>query len=167
MLGAHFFQEYDNHGIWPPPAPVPEHHRHHNATGFNDPFFTDPFFSSPFFNSPHRRAPHSSFTDPFVLFNSLFDDIFHDMQPHHNHRHDIFNPVQSHTVGFPFGFGSGFFGGFGSLPNGASQMMSNSYQTSYMNDGSEPRWISQSSMTRTINGVTETVQERIDSNVSR
>ncbi|EIW79221.1 DnaJ-domain-containing protein [Coniophora puteana RWD-64-598 SS2] len=182
-------QEYDVAGVWPSqnrapdPGPMPSA----NAGGdpFMHPFFNDPFFGGrhdPFFNSAFgggggfpfgpgfpfggpgatmgsrsRRSPgHDSFfTDPFELFNSMFGDFdhaFRDMSASPAHDEPFMGGPVS---GFPFG---------GGRQPGNGNFTSFQQSTSYggRGGGSSGRWVSESTSTRTVNGVTHTVHTRRD-----
>jgi DnaJ family protein B protein 6 len=104
-----------------------------------------------------------------VLFNSLFGDTYHDHFPHFNDRgrhsrHDRFNADPFSSMGFPSGFGSMPNEGFGVSYGGNAhpRMRSSSFQSSFVNNGQNPCWVSESRVTRSINGVTESVHERRD-----
>ena len=185
-------QAYDRYGEWPPPEPQHEpetrHRRHHeheprrHDTFHN--FFDDPIFGEPLFPDSFRprsrsyRPPHR-FTDPFELFDSIFGDM-------RSHLHDPFStndPFFNDHFSTP-GFGRFPFGGgmlsdrmFGNLPSSMAFPMldgSNGQGASFQSasrgvftrgpDGNG-QWVSQSTTTRTINGVTETIHKRRDANV--
>ncbi|PPQ62911.1 hypothetical protein CVT24_006309 [Panaeolus cyanescens] len=165
-------KEYDIHGVWPPPervddfadmrAPSGSHaRRSHRSQSYHD----RPFFSR------HHHDPFSAFhfTDPFTLFDSIFGGS--QFQSHNN-------MFRSHTMG-PFGnmsrmendieefmngidrdpFGSSGFPSFSPFP--AMPMFSRMESSSF--GGSRSGWTSESFSTRTVNGVTESVHQRIDS----
>lgn len=165
-------QLYDRYRVWPPPSrpePGAGPSRGYSQTPFNQPF-SDPFFSAGF----GGRAFH--FTDPFDLFNSLFGDI------HNIHRgffedDDPFfsDPFPSTFSRSPFGqpFGQSTRSPFGSL-FGPGPMFSgllgsaNTRAYSQVSEavGRSGQWVSQSTMTRSINGRTEQVTKRRDAQVS-
>ncbi|KZT10048.1 DnaJ-domain-containing protein [Laetiporus sulphureus 93-53] len=168
---------YDRFGVWPPPVPEVEPQRPNGYHGDSfDSFASDPFFGSPSgFGS--RRRPYA-FTDPFELYNSLFGDV------HRGFFDDNFytDPFPSTSVprspfdrmGDPFGrsmFGGSLFGGLGSRsflggsmfpermgPGSTSRVYGSASQAVGMNG----QWVSQSTMTRTINGRTEQITKRRD-----
>ncbi|KAF8557757.1 DnaJ-domain-containing protein [Imleria badia] len=159
---------YDQHGVWPPPAPPPQ------APFANGPYqpFSDPLFRGPRmdpfvggFAFGSRPGPRG-FTDPFVLFNSIFGDLhrafeadpfFDDPFGHSgfgsNHSSSRFNNA------FPNAFPS-------MLPSPVDFMgggMGGSRMQSFSNGGNGGRWISQSWSSSTVNGVTHTQSVRRDS----
>ncbi|ESK97765.1 domain containing protein [Moniliophthora roreri MCA 2997] len=168
---------YDVHGVWPPPNPDEEpsrrphrghssRHRRHDP--FDDPSFKDPFFNDPFFQRSHR---HFSFTDPFDLFERIFprhvfdDPIYPNRHHHHNpHRsRDFFQSddpfaLSRHTHNDLNNFMSSMhrnmlmgFGDFPALP--ADQSSASNGQA---------RYARQVHITKTVNGVTHTVQKTRD-----
>lgn len=157
----HHPQLYDQFGVWPPPAPTPDPRptgsssRHPRAAPFPSPFG---------FPESHPRFTHDYiFRDPFELFNSLFDDNFFGSVP----RHPAAAPA--HPFGFGSGFGGGFpmssfspFGGMGGLmtmgfggPSGGATHM----------QGLGGQWVSQSMSMRTVNGRTESIMKQVDAQV--
>lgn len=127
--------------------------------------FPDPFFS-------HRHSPFSAFqfTDPFALFDSIFEGTpfsSRSRHPYYAHRMDPFervNRMQAEIEGFmddidrdPFGFGG--FPRFGFSPMHSFPAL----EPSSVDRG---RWVSESYMTSTVNGVTQTIRKRVDSDVS-
>jgi len=156
---------YDAHGVWPPPNFAPDQPRRHGP-GFDDHFPSDPFLSEPFYSSPFRRTSrHSQFTDPFVLFDSLFGDAYHEhLHPFNDSRrhprHDRFTGDPFSPMGFPTGFGSMF--SFGGFPGDARHAQTRSPQSSFVSTGRNTGWVLDRHMTRSINGVTESVHERRD-----
>lgn len=168
-------QEYDIHGVWPPPEPQVEEiprpsGSHHSSFYRGSHPSRSQSFPSPFFTHRHSPFSHFEFTDPFVLFDSIFDD-----QPFGSPRHrhpgypqplDPFSHMRRlqaeietfmddldrdpfGTSGFPrFGFGP-------SIP-----------AIPFNNSSNHRQWISDSYMTSTVNGVTQTIHKRIDSEVS-
>ncbi|KAI5121626.1 hypothetical protein M0805_001155 [Coniferiporia weirii] len=171
---------YDRQGEWPPPEvqqdPYADRaHRHgHHSTPFDDPFFAHPFGASPG-SRPQARSPFG-FTDPFALFNSIFGDT----------RHPFDDPFFAGSGAFgshPFGHSSPFGGSFGGNPAlgmfpgmNMHPALGDPFQSQIANFQSSSQggfshgsngnghWVSQSRMTRTINGVTESVWKRTDSN---
>lgn len=167
---------YDQHGVWPPPEPAPQGpfaSGPHNS--FSDPFFRDAFSQNPFFRGPRMdpfggfgfgsRSGPRGFTDPFVLFDSIFGDF---------HRAFEGEPFFDDTAGRR-GFGSNHFGGgffnngFPSVPPSpfdfSGRGMQGSTMQSFSNGGSGGRWVSESWTSSNINGVTHTKCVRRDSEV--
>ena len=168
---------YDQHGVWPPPAPAPPGPF---PNGHHDPFSNPPFrgpFHDPFFRGP-RMEPFGAFgfgsqggprgfTDPFVLFNSIFGDL---------HRAFGFDPFSDDPFGHR-GFGSNHFGGGFSNSGAFPPMtmpspfdysgggMGSSRVQTFSNGGNGGRWISQSWSSSTVNGVTTTKSVQRDSQV--
>jgi len=132
--------------------------------------FPDPFFSH------HQHHPYSSFhfTDPFTLFDSIFEDFNPFRGPSRQHQFPFsadpferMNIFQSEIDALmedidrdPFGM-SGFprFGHFPPMP-AFPPVDRSSYESG------RGRWISESYMTSTVNGVTQTIRKRVDSDVS-
>ncbi|KZT27814.1 DnaJ-domain-containing protein [Neolentinus lepideus HHB14362 ss-1] len=172
---------YDMYGRWPPPnateEPQPRASTHQgNPWGAFDSPFSDPFFNftDPFGGS--RR--HFAFTDPFELFNSIFGDIhrrsFDDPflnelpAPFGGARRsrDPFDAFGGGSMMSPFGglLGSSMFSPFQQMADSRNaNMRSASFTSIGFDNGQERQWVSQSKMTRTINGVTESVWKRTDS----
>ena len=154
--------------MWPPPTP--EANTDHFRSNTFDPFMADPIFF-PFGSNGGR------FTDPFELFNSIFGDVSRQF-----HNDPFFNDAFPSSSRSPFGrgapFGNNPFGGSmfgpgpssifndmrgGNFPLGTTHSAYTSSQSSTF--GSNGRWTSQSQVTRTINGRTETVIKQRDSEV--
>ncbi|KAF4610802.1 hypothetical protein D9613_006894 [Agrocybe pediades] len=173
--------EYDIHGVWPPPEVEPEpspympsgsrhsssYRRHSSRT---QPF-PDPFFAH---HHAHRHHAYSSFqfTDPFTLFDSIFEDLNpfrghstrqapspFSMDPFErmNRFHAEIDALMHDIDRDPFGM-SGFpsFGRHSALPSFPAIDRSPF-------DTSHGHWVSESFMTSTVNGVTQTISKRIDS----
>ncbi|KAI6044182.1 hypothetical protein EDC04DRAFT_2599537 [Pisolithus marmoratus] len=161
---------YDEHGVWPPPTPQangqPSGWDSFNGPSSRSPFFSEPFFSDPFFSRGRidpfssfgfGRTPFRGFTDPFVLFNSIFGDI------HRAFSEDpLFNDPfdRPYTGGFPSPFSLVAGSPFGA-PRGNMQSISSSSHG--MLSGGNGRWTSETWTTQTINGVTQTKCIRRDS----
>jgi DnaJ family protein B protein 6 len=165
---------YDQHGVWPPPTPAPQgpfangRHGPYSEPHFRDPFLHDPFFRGarmdPFggFGFGSRPGPRD-FTDPFVLFNSIFGDL---------HRAFGSDPFFDGPFGRR-GFGSNQYGGGFSSGGFPSAMpspfdfggggMGGSMMQTFSNGGNGGGWISQSWTSSTVNGVTQTKSVRRDS----
>ncbi|KAL4062482.1 hypothetical protein V8B97DRAFT_1869842 [Scleroderma yunnanense] len=166
---------YDEHGVWPPPAPQ-VNGRHSSRDPFTEPFFRDPFLSDPFFShgrtDPFQSSPFGSrssfrgFTDPFVLFNSIFGDL-HRAFSQDSFFDDPFGHPLSGRRASPFGSGfdsplSLFLGSTPfDIPRGNMQSISNSSRG--MISGGNGRWTSETWTTQTINGVTQSKCVRTDS----
>jgi hypothetical protein len=158
-------QIYDREGVWPPPQrrSVPDDddgdddytHRHRERWHRAQSSFTfDPFFSQ--FGS--SRSPFG-FTDPFELFERVFQDAFdqprggwanfdrsRDRRNQATFSHSPFSPVsRSPWTPFQEVFSS-------------RHMSTNPFQGSPMFQSSEI-------ITQTVNGVTTTVKRRIDAEV--
>jgi DnaJ family protein B protein 6 len=128
-----------------------------------------PFPDDPFdFPFPH----HTGFTDPFRLFESIFGDLHHTMGDpffsdpwRRDRRHDLhhrgtgsFFDDSLIGVGFPFDRSNVF----DDVNRGRSRVYSQMSRGAMSPDG---RWVSESRMTRSINGVTESVWKRRDAAV--
>jgi DnaJ homolog subfamily B member 6 len=185
-----FYKVYDLHGVWPPPetpgTPPPRRNRHHNS-GHPDPFFD--FHSN--FHGPGMRAfgaggssmpRHNPFTDPFVLFNSLFGDFNGYMHepfvqfPHGEARgrgrahHDGFERADMFGPGGPGPMpafnptaGMGMFGGMG--PSGGMPQRFRT-ESSFRSTGGRHGFRRESRVTTTVNGVTQSTWTRVDLDVS-
>ncbi|KAI9461477.1 hypothetical protein HD554DRAFT_2028232 [Boletus coccyginus] len=161
---------YDQYGVWPPPAPAPQGSY---ANGPHEPF-SNPFFRGSFPNDHPFRGPRMDpfggfgfgsrpgprdFTDPFILFNSIFGDL---------HRAFASDPFFDDRRAFGSNqFGSGLFSGafpsmmpspmsFGGGGMGGSTMQS-------FSNGGNGGWVSQSWTSSTVNGVTHTKSVHRDS----
>ncbi|KAH8111011.1 DnaJ-domain-containing protein [Phellopilus nigrolimitatus] len=166
---------YDRYGEWP----APEMQQDPRGDPFSNAAFNDPFFSHQFgASSPHM---HAGFTDPFSLFDSIFGGMRHQFD-------DPFFANAHPSAGSPFrrdpyGHGSLFDSMMGGNPAFGMLSQANAFpsmgapfqgQTANFQSSSRgfsaggadgnTRWISQSRMTRSINGVTESVWKRTDSN---
>ncbi|KAI0046011.1 DnaJ-domain-containing protein [Auriscalpium vulgare] len=184
-------QEYDTAGVWPPPQAQYEHpgaaderaHRHyrrnHRGPAYDD-YPSGPTYAD---HGRHRERDHPwpqaefFFMDPFRLFEETFADMFNDPffsntlpRRHHSRRMRPLDPYAGMPtfVGPPFtingmgvsmGMGPGF-PEFVNMPSTSThRVRSVTSQFVGMPDG---RWVSESHMTRTINGVTESVWQRTD-----
>jgi DnaJ homolog subfamily B member 6 len=181
---------YDMHGVWPPSeafdAPPPGRNRRHTG---QDPFFD---FDSNFHGFHGMRGfgaggssvpPRNPFTDPFVLFNSMFGDLNRHMpdpfmhfdtfdpREHRRPRHDpfareaMFGPGGPGPMPGPFSSSAGMsmFGGLGAS-GGAPQRFR--AQSSFGATGGRYGWQRESRVTTTVNGVTQSTWTRVDSDVS-
>lgn len=135
-------------------------HRDLNGGGrresYQDPY--NAFDSDPFLNRARRTQP--PFMNPFDLSDSIFRDTYRDFnggRPRELYQ-DPFSAFGTSLS--PFGFGVNFQGGPGN-----TQMRSLTHQSLSFNNGQDSRWVSESHMARSINGVMEAVHERRDSNV--
>ncbi|KAI0255928.1 DnaJ domain-containing protein [Lactifluus subvellereus] len=114
-------QAYDAAGVWPPPPPQPQsqppqprsrgsRHRHRPYRTSREPHV--PFPEDPFDFGRHH---HAGFTDPFRLFESIFDELRHAMSNpflpdpwRRDRRHDPHQRVRDFfdasfiDMGFPF-----------------------------------------------------------------
>lgn len=117
-----------------------------------------------------------SFTDPFQLFNSLFGDVhrFDSVDPFdpfhgfHRHMRSPFDSMFNHQSYLypPVGSSSPFRSPLldmmsGNMGIGGSGTL-RSYSSSAQAMGFDGQWVSQSQMTRTINGRTETIIKKRD-----
>ncbi|KAG6910226.1 hypothetical protein DXG01_012361 [Tephrocybe rancida] len=162
-----FRKEYDLHGIWPPQepeaAPMPQRstnggHRPHTQRRHEP---RNDFFPGPW--DMHRSS--FGFTDPFELFDAIFDHVL-PTSHHRHHRHerpwfasqlsrmmdDDFDPP-----GFGFGFGMGFPPGFG-------RSLMPPQPPSFFGGGNGGQWQVESYVSSSINGVTQTSHKRRDWN---
>ncbi|TFK39958.1 hypothetical protein BDQ12DRAFT_577642, partial [Crucibulum laeve] len=180
-------KEYDLHGVWPPPEPESEEdefvprpsssrHRGYSRRQHHAPRYHDPFFG-------HNHSAFSSFvfSDPFALFDAIFGD--EDMRPHrpthysHHHRsapsrfEDPFERMQREMNSmmsmerdfFPgMGMGGmGMMGGFPTLGRLGPMAPFPSIEPSSFDSG-HGQWTSESFMTTSVNGVTQTIHKRRD-----
>ncbi|KIM82972.1 hypothetical protein PILCRDRAFT_819773 [Piloderma croceum F 1598] len=179
---------YDQHGVWPPSeafdAPPPGRNRRHTG---QDPFFD---FDSNFHGFHGMRGfgaggssvpPRNPFTDPFVLFNSMFGDLnrhmpepfmhFDTFDPPRERRRPRRDPFERETMFGPGGpgpmpgpfsssAGMGMFGGMGAS-GGAPQRFR--AQSSFRASGGRYGWQRESRVTTTVNGVTQSTWTRVDS----
>ncbi|TEB33143.1 DnaJ-domain-containing protein [Coprinellus micaceus] len=170
-------KEYDTHGVWPPPdTSIPQ-------PSPSSPRFNTTTFNGPFFSHSHSTFPTFTFQDPFALFDSIFGDIRHQQRGPGAFGFGLFDDPftrfdrlerevdRDFSSGFfsspfardPFGAafgpppGVGFMPPFGMLPG-----PSTGSRISTTMDGG--RWVSESYMTQTINGVTQSVHTRRDAN---
>lgn len=167
------------HGAWPPPEKVDDFADMRSASGsyaHHRPSRSRSYHEGPFFPHHHHGFSAFHFTDPFALFDSIFGGSqFNPRSSRNNmHRSQSMDPfgsmfrMESDIEEFmesvdrdPFGFGG--FPSFGRLP---SMPMFPSIDTGASHfGGSRGGWTSESYSTRTINGVTETVHQRVDSQV--
>lgn len=185
---------YDLHGVWPPPeafdTPPPRRNRRHTSGPHQDPFFD---FNSNFHGFPGFGAggssmpPHNPFTDPFVLFNSMFGDLnghIHEPFMHFSHgdtfdgprehggpHHDRFDREAMFSSGGPGPMpglfsptaGMGMFGGM-DASSGAPQRFR--AQSTFRAGSGRYGWQRESRVTTTVNGVTQSTWTRVDSDVS-
>lgn len=155
---------YDRHGVWPPPASAPPQ-APFASNHFSEPFSRGPFHEPPFHNppGPFGFGPRSSpwgFTDPFILFNSIFGDL------HRAFEGDPFFDAPFGRRGFESSpFGNVPFLPPMSLPFDAARGMGSSRMQIASNAGSGGGWVSESWTSSTVNGVTHTKCVRKDSQV--
>ncbi|KAG6891260.1 hypothetical protein C0995_008512 [Termitomyces sp. Mi166 len=155
---------YDQHGVWPPPEPpsMPQRssndgHRPHGQHHFgsrND--FYDPW-------GVHR--PPFMFTDPFALFDSIFDDMLPPRGSHyrrHRHERPWFAEELSRLVNDDFGFPHHVFGGFMDFPFGRGMLPAAPPPSFGVNNGGQ--WRAESFVSTSVNGVTQTSHRRRDWN---
>ena len=172
---------YDIHGVWPVPdqfdAPPPypgrsRHHSEHSRHRYqHNPFFTfsnfDNFPRMPS-NSFNRHRHRDAFTDPFVLFDSIFGDFeqqfFDEFQRPHQRSNARFRHHDPFGPGFPFGSS-----GMGGMLRGMGMSSNMGFPSMDLGPGSgggRPRWRQESRTTTTVNGVTHSKWTRVDSDVS-
>ncbi|KNZ75090.1 Chaperone protein dnaJ 1 [Termitomyces sp. J132] len=155
---------YDQHGVWPPPeASMPyrgansshrSHGQYHSGSRNN---FYDPW-------GGHRSA--FMFTDPFALFDSIFDDISpHRGSHHYRHHHERpwFAAELSRLMDDDFGFPHHGFGGFTDFPFGRGMLPASQPPFFGINNGGQ--WQAESFVSTTVNGVTQSSHRRRDWNV--
>ncbi|KAF8347760.1 hypothetical protein F5887DRAFT_954020 [Amanita rubescens] len=162
---------YDTHGIFPPPEPERDrvrpdygwsgHHRHSRSRPFGDPFMS-------------RGFSTFSFTDPFALFDEIFGQEFPDWHHHRSHHHHhspfrdfdpFFGPFSNPLNRSPLGLGGllasmerDTFGLSGGFPS-SSRMFSSLEPPRH---GRGPGFVQESFMTQMINGVSQSVHRRRD-----
>ena len=132
-----------------------------------------PSFPTPLF----AHDPFASFfTDPFTLFNSIFDDMHHHSSGPRVHTHSqVHSPfraspfsnidrMQAEIEDFMENIDRDPFG-VGLTPRFTPRSRISTFPTIDNEDGGG-RWVSNSFMSTTINGVTQSIQKQKDSNVS-
>ncbi|KAG6850784.1 hypothetical protein H0H93_008822 [Arthromyces matolae] len=165
---------YDQCGVWPPPEPnIPDPGRngsHHPPTGY-------PSGSRNTFDPWGHHQPFA-FTDPFALFDSIFDDMFPDPHRHYRpHRHDAssFAPDLSRMMNDDFFFPRHGFGPRLSDISAFPSFYDHSSLTAAAHGRLDPgqsgngtggfQWYSESHHSTTVNGVTQSTHRRRDWNV--
>ncbi|KAL6306279.1 hypothetical protein BKA93DRAFT_691899, partial [Sparassis latifolia] len=164
---------YDKYGVWPPPSVTLDPPRHRSTT--SEQWRPDPNASfSPFGFGSQRPAfgftgshPRFAFTDPFELFDSLLGDMrghFDDSPfPNHFPMRSMFDAPFGRSASFGSPFESMFGGPLFSQPTDINMLPGvSSYNSVSQAMGGNGRWVSQSKMTRNINGRTETIHKRRD-----
>lgn len=176
-----FKQEYDTHGVWPIPEvdDVPTSPHMHNGSYHNPYFRQRPARGPTFPTSPlYTHDPFASFfTDPFTLFNSIFDDMpRHSSRVHrHSQGHSSFraNPfsnfdrMQAEIEDFMESIDRDPFG-VGHVPRFTPRTRVSNFPSVdiFSTEDGGGQWVSDSFMSTTINGVTQTIHKQKDSNVS-
>ncbi|EKM49938.1 uncharacterized protein PHACADRAFT_130363 [Phanerochaete carnosa HHB-10118-sp] len=165
LTNAEHRKRYDQHGVWPPPTVAddrPTAGPSHTREPFSG-FARDPF-------SGHGHPMHGfAFSDPFELFNTLFGDVhrafandpfLNDFSMPRSPFEPMFSPppLCPHHDGF-FGGPLLMFGGPGFCPG---HPLTEVVGGGMGNVGSNGQWVSQSKMTRMMNGRTETITKRRD-----
>ncbi|KAJ3848768.1 hypothetical protein EV368DRAFT_48653 [Lentinula lateritia] len=163
---------YDRHGVWPPPpAETPP------LASRYDPYSTRYQTRRNDYPRPNPPDPFTlfadfHFTDPFELFDAFFRDSLGAYSRDRRHSRDSRSPHRRHTnyegdFNKFDGFGNGFSGARG-MHFGGDDLMAdlqdvhrNMLSASGSSSGSG-RWAAESTMSQTINGVTQTVQKRRD-----
>ncbi|PPQ90768.1 hypothetical protein CVT25_010157 [Psilocybe cyanescens] len=172
--------EYDIHGVWPPPEveeiptshmPGSSHHRPFSRSRRPSRSHT---FPDPFFSHRHSPFPSFQFTDPFELFNSIFEGTPFQSSPS-RHRHPSYpspmdpfahmHRMQAEIESFMDGidrdpFNMSGFPRFGFIP---PMPTVHAIEPPSFNNN-RGHWVSESYMTSTVNGVTQTIRKRVDSN---
>ena len=131
-----------------------------------------PSFPTPLF----AHDPFSSFfTDPFTLFNSIFDDMpFHSSGPRvHSHPpfraspFSNFDRMQAEIEDFMDNIDRDPYG-VGHIPRFTPRSRVSTFPSVDIspNEDGSGRWVSNSFMSTTVNGVTQTIHKQKDSNVS-
>lgn len=168
--------EYDTHGVWPIPEvdDVPTSHMPSGNHYRSYPRQRPPSFSTPLF----AHDPFASFfTDPFTLFNSIFDDMpRHSSGPRvhtHSQAHSPFRAtpfsnfdrMQAEIEDFMENIDRDPFG-VGHIPRFTPRTRISAFPAFDISQNEEGgvRWVSNSFMSTTVNGVTQTIHKRKDSN---
>ncbi|KAI9459039.1 hypothetical protein F5148DRAFT_1219613 [Russula earlei] len=162
-------EAYDAAGVWPPPPPGSGGSRHRRRPHRSN---QDPWEQPVPFPEDHFDFPwfHHSFTDPFRLFESIFGDLHRAMSDpflsdpwRRDRRHDM--PRQrgrSFFDDFSIGTGFPFDRDFDDMVNpggGRARVYSQVSRGTMTPDG---RWVGESRMMYTVDGVTESVWKRQD-----
>lgn len=133
-----------------------------------------PTFPSPLY--PHDPFA-SFFTDPFALFNSIFDDMPHHSSRAHSHSQgrspfranpfSNFDRMQAEIEDFMESIDRDPFS-MGHIPRFTPRTRISAFPSVNMfsNEDGGGRWVSDSFMSTTINGVTQTIHKQKDANVS-
>jgi DnaJ family protein B protein 6 len=167
---------YDVHGTFPPPEPEFDRsssdydfrRRRHHAHSFGDSSSTPLGFSS------------FAFTDPFALFDEIFGEEFPGWREHRSRfcgpspfmgMDPFFNPFSNPFARSPMGVDGllaqmerDLFGMSSTFPS-RTMLSSHAFAgiDSPFRDRGAGRFTQESYMTQTINGVTQTIHRRIDS----
>ncbi|KAF8475147.1 hypothetical protein DFH94DRAFT_635407 [Russula ochroleuca] len=163
LIDASKRRAYDAAGVWPPPPPGSGGSRHRRRPRYPSRERHVPFPEDPFDFGFHH---HAGFTDPFRLFESIFGELhnamFDPFVPRRRDRHHDAHQQRGrgffddhHGMGFPFdrGFDDTM------NPGGRTRVYSQVSRSTVTPDG---RIVSESRMTRTVNGVTESIWKRKD-----
>ncbi|EDR14063.1 uncharacterized protein LACBIDRAFT_321834 [Laccaria bicolor S238N-H82] len=166
-------KEYDRYGVWPPPdldddEPLPRRPSGNRRGSFSrhpptprSPF-GDHFFSHPF--------PSATFTDPFTLFDSIFGDFpfqSHSRpspyRPHRSRSDDPFQmPHRMHQEMMGSMFAQFEREMFSTFPDHHNVGFVPPVPRLPAPSSSNQRWVEESFVTSTVNGVTQTVHKRRD-----
>lgn len=166
-------KEYDRYGVWPPPdldddEPLPRRPSGNRRGSFSrhpptprSPF-GDHFFSHPF--------PSATFTDPFTLFDSIFGDFpfqSHSRpspyRPHRSRSDDPFQmPHRMHQEMMGSMFAQFERDMFSTFPDHHNVGFVPPVPRLPAPSSSNQRWVEESFVTSTVNGVTQTVHKRRD-----
>jgi hypothetical protein len=171
-------QSYDRHSVWPPPTEDPPRHTQNNARSypfhpnvftFTDPFeLFDSFFGHPNpFHDPFPFGPSRAFPDPFFAATGPLD-YFGPFGPFNSGPGAGSGPIREMFVHDPFMLpmmGGGLFQSQATGGGGRSAPYFSSGSSSYLNHqgAGGSQWISDSRSTSTVNGLTASVHERVDS----
>ncbi|KIM44545.1 hypothetical protein M413DRAFT_442510 [Hebeloma cylindrosporum] len=167
--------EYDIHGVWPPPeedevpfhAPHTSHHRSYTSSRHPSRSQT---FPDPFFSHHHTTFSPFQFTDPFTLFNSIFEGSRFTMGSSRSRHASFMRPmdpfghmerIQAEIEDFMEDIDRDPFGRPG-FPMFRPMSSMAAIGSSSFNNSNNGRWISESYMTSTVNGVTQTIRKRTD-----
>ena len=170
-----FLQEYDVHGVWPPPEPTSDedsdpffdHMQGHASHGFSSPFFT---------SHSHQFRSTNFFRDPLELFDSIFrdfDDLFMTEAAPSTQTFTPFSPLGSLGSQRPrgmFNFDDPFFGPtpglLSTVPIFPPMLTSSFAQGSGREHGRGYQVRTESYVSHTVNGVSQSTHTRRDGDVS-
>ncbi|KAG6865702.1 hypothetical protein C0991_012518 [Blastosporella zonata] len=161
LSDPHNRRAYDRYGVWPPPDPqvIPMP----STNGIHRPRSQRPHeFMNDFFADPWGHPSSFRFTDPFALFDAIFD---HSSPNAHHRRHHYERPwfasELSRMMNDDFDSPHNGFGGFMSFPFFGPSLMP-PQPPSFFGVGSGGQWQAESYSSSSINGVTQTSHKRRD-----